>query len=111
MDGLSQKAKTLLKKVDQPGKVSSSGDAVRELEARLLVRATSVHTEHGFHSKEVQSWERWAKSVGLRKVKLTPAEAHAQLESVVARLNQQSGARASLPWQTKFRRSAMRPKL
>jgi len=29
---------------------------------------------------------------------LTPAEAKAQLESVVARLNQQCGAKGTLPW-------------
>jgi len=105
MDGLSKEAKALLKKTDSYGKVESSGDPVRELEARLLVHATSVHTERGFHMKEVQSWIDWALSVGLRKGKLTPAEAKAQLESVVARLNQQSGARGTLPWQAKRRRA------
>jgi hypothetical protein len=105
MDGLSKEAKALLKKTDLHGKVESSGDPVRELETRLLVRTTSVHTERGFHVKEVQSWIDWALSVGLRKGKLTPAEAKAQLESVVARLNQQFGAKGTLPWQAKRRRS------
>ncbi len=105
MDGLSKEAKALLKKTDLHGKVESSGDPVRELETRLLVRTTSVHTERGFHVKEVQSWIDWALSVGLRKGKLTPAEAKAQLESVVARLNQQFGAKGTLPWQAKRRQS------
>ena len=101
MDGLSKEAKALLKKTDIHGTVESSGDPVRELEARLLVRATSVHTERGFHMKEVQSWAAWARAAKVSKMKLTPAEAKAQLEAVVARLNQQSGARGTLPWQAK----------
>jgi hypothetical protein len=98
MDGLSKEAKALLKKTDSPSKVQASGDAVRELETRLLVLATSVHTEHGSHAKEVQSWAAWAKSVRLGKVKLKPDEAKTQLESVVARLNKQFGAKGKLPW-------------
>jgi hypothetical protein len=98
MDGLSKEAKALLKKTDSGGKIESSGDAVRELETRLLAHATSVHTEHGFHKKEVQGWKTWARSAKLSKVSLTPGEAKAQLESVVARLNQKCGAKGTLPW-------------
>jgi hypothetical protein len=98
LDGLSKEAKALLRKTGLQGAVESSGDPVRELETRLLVRATSVHTERGFHMKEVQSWKVWASSVGLGKVKLTPAEARSQIEAVVARINQQFGAKGTLPW-------------
>jgi len=108
MDGLSKEAEALLKKTDTGSKVESSGDVVRQLEARLLVRATSVHTERGFHMKEVQSWPAWAASVHLGKVKLTSVQARAQLESVVDRLNRQFGASAWLPWQTKRRPSNRR---
>jgi len=104
MDGLSKEAKALLKKTDSQGEVDASGDAVRELETRLLACTVSVHTEHGSHAKEVQSWEAWAKSVRLGKVKLTPAEAKTQLESVVGRLNKQFGATGTVPWQPKRRR-------
>jgi hypothetical protein len=106
MDGLSKEAKALLKKTDSLGKVEASGDAVRELEARLLVNAANIHTESGTHKKEMQSWTAWAKSVRLRKVKLTPDEAKTQLDSVVARLNKQFGANGTLPWQAKRRRGA-----
>jgi len=105
LEGLSTEAKALLKKTDGGRQVEASGDPVRELEARLLVHAMSVHTEGGFHVKIAQSWDAWAKSVRLRKVKLKPAEAKAQLESVVTRLNQQFGANGTLPWQTKRRRA------
>ena len=104
MEGLSKEAKALLKKAGEDRKVFSSGDPVRELETRLLVHAASVHTEVGSHAKEVQSWESWAKTARLGKVKLTLAEAKAQLESVVERLNKQFGAKGTLPWQNKGRR-------
>ena len=104
MEGLSKEAKALLKKAGRDRRVFSSGDPVRELETRLLVHAASVHTELGSHAKEVQSWESWAKTARLGKVKLTPAEAKAQLESVVERLNKQFGAKGTLPWQNKGRR-------
>jgi hypothetical protein len=99
MRGLSKEAATLLRKADKEGSLTSSGDAVRELEARLLVRAQSVHTERGFHKKQVQTWKSWADSVQLGPVALTADEGKAQLESVVARLNKQFGARGTLPWQ------------
>jgi hypothetical protein len=105
MDWLSKEARALLKKTDSGKKVEASGDPVRELEARLLVHATSVHTEGGFHVKQAQSWAAWAKSVRLGKVKLTAAEAKAQLEAVVGRLNKQFGATGTLPWQAKRRRA------
>jgi len=63
------------------------------------VHAVSVHTERGFHMKEVQSWKAWARSVKLGKVKLTPAEAKAQLDAGLARINLQFGAKGPLPWQ------------
>jgi hypothetical protein len=101
MRGLSKEAATLLRKVDKESSLMSSGDAVRELEGRLLVHAQSVHTERGFHKKQVQTWKSWTDSVQLGPVALTPEEGKAQLESVVARLNKQFGARGTLPWQLK----------
>ena len=106
MRGLTKDASALLRKSDQEATLMSSGDAVRELEARLLVHAQSVHTERGFHRKEVRSWKAWADSVQLGTVALTPAEGKAQLESVVARLNSQFGARGILPWQLKRARAS-----
>jgi hypothetical protein len=106
MRGLSKGASALLRKSDQETRLMSSGDVVRELEARLLVHAESVHTERGFHRKEVRSWKSWADSVRLGPVALTAEEGKAQLESVVARLNSQFGARGTLPWQLKRARAS-----
>jgi hypothetical protein len=99
--GLSKDAAVLLRKSGQEASLMSSGDAVRELEARLLVHSQSVHTARGFHKKQVQSWKAWAGSVRLGPVALTPEEGKAQLESVVARLNKQFGAQGTLPWRSK----------
>lgn len=98
MKKLSKEAKALLKKIDKDTRVKGTGDAVRELEAKLLVQAESVHTERGSHSKQIQSWQFWADRAMLGEVDLTVAEAKAQLEQVVARLNKQFGAKGTLPW-------------
>jgi hypothetical protein len=102
--GLSKDAAALLRQADTEGRLLSSGDAVRELEARLLVHARSVHTERGFHRKRVQTWTAWAESVKLGHLGLSPAEGKAQLEAAVARLNAQFGARGILPWQAGTKR-------
>jgi len=94
MQTLSKEARALLKQVDKEATVQSSGDKVRELEARLLVHSESVHTERGFHMKNLRRWQ---------SSDLKPAEARAQLEAVVARLNKQFNARGTLPWQKKIR--------
>lgn len=99
MDHLSKEAKALLKKADKAGELESSGDPTRELEKYMLVHSLSVHTERGTHVKHIMTWETWAKSVRLGKVRIKSAEAKAQLESVIGRLNAQSGAAATLPWQ------------
>lgn len=98
MSGLSKAAKALLKKVNQRTHTDASGDPVRELESRLLVHSESVHTERGFHTKQLQRWESWADSVKLRARKLAPAVARSQIEQVVGRLNKQFGANGTLPW-------------
>jgi len=98
MRSLSKEAKALLKKVEKP--MFASGDAARELEKYLLVQSESVHTERGSHATQMQSWQSWADTVKLGKVKLTPAEARTLLEQVVARLNKQFGATGTLPWKS-----------
>jgi len=103
MRGLSKDALALLRELDRAGRMSCSGDAVRELEKRLLIRSESGHTERGYHEKQIESWQSWAKPAKLGKIALTAEEAKAQLEAVVARINQQFGANGKLPWQSKPR--------
>jgi hypothetical protein len=104
MRELSKDGAALLRQVDKQGNLLSSGDAVRELEARLLVHAQSVHTARGFHRKQVQTWLAWAESVKLGPLGLSPLQGKAQLEAVVARLNAQFGASGTLPWQAGTKR-------
>jgi hypothetical protein len=105
MSGLSREANALLKKVDNEKQLGSSGDTVRELEAKLLVYSESVHSERGSHTKQLQTWESWAKSAKLGKVDLTAKEAKLQIEQVVARLNKQFGAAGTLPWKKRSSRA------
>ncbi len=95
---LSPSAKALLKKVGKESKTGASGDAVRELESKLLVVSESVHTDKGHHAKQIQTWESWARAAKLDRVKLSADEAKTQLEQVVARLNKQFHANGKLPW-------------
>ncbi|HEY6390155.1 MAG TPA: hypothetical protein VIX89_02685 [Bryobacteraceae bacterium] len=103
LEGLSKDAKALLKEVDKETRLSSSGDPVRELETRLLVYSESVHTERGFHTKELQTWKSWAKRANFSGTELSPSAAKAQLEAVVAHLNRQFNAAGKLPWNKKRR--------
>ena len=107
LEELSKEAKALLKKVDKETEVSASGDRVRDLEGRLLVYSESVHTERGFHSKQLESWKSWAQRANLGSVELSSSEAKAQLEGVVARLNKQFKAAGTLPWRRKWRRRSL----
>jgi hypothetical protein len=98
MQALSREAKALLKQVEKEIRVNASGDPVRELEAKLLVYSESVHTDRGFHTKQVQTWESWADAAKLGGVDVTPEEAKSRIEHVVPRLNQQFHANGTLPW-------------
>ena len=80
-------------------KKDSPGEAARQLERRLLVYSEEVHTESGAHAKRLESWERWAKRVGLASSTMSPAQAKKMLEDVLTALNQQFKAKGRLPWQ------------
>ncbi|HKZ02375.1 MAG TPA: hypothetical protein VJ180_09055, partial [Pyrinomonadaceae bacterium] len=47
----------------QPVKI---GDAVRELESRLLIHTEEVHTSSGSHAKLLETWEHWADRIGFK---------------------------------------------
>lgn len=91
-DRLSAAAKTLLKRVRRDELLRTTGDDVRELERRLLVLGTSVHTETGDHAKALSTWERWAAETKTRASDV--AAARRALEDALTRLG---GGR--LPWQ------------
>jgi hypothetical protein len=111
MDELAAESLVLLEMVDEDGRLdwdavppflppngSPAVGAVRQLEARLLVHTSEVHTPRGAHARNLQTWGAWADSAGIG---LPPSAAggRQQLETVLEQLNKQHGARARLPWQ------------
>jgi hypothetical protein len=109
LDRLSPMAQRLLDVVTRQGtlrtadvpwtggpKKDSPGEAARQLERRLLVRSEEVHTETGAHAKQLETWERWARRVGLAEREMTPERARTKLEDVLAGLNERFQANGRL---------------
>lgn len=108
--GLSESARLLLKMIDENGLLTTDklswprsrkvkpGDAARELEKRLLVHGDQFHTEHGTHAKLLETWEHWAKRIGLQLSAIPAEKAKKNWEERVLKLNQQFGASGKLPW-------------
>jgi hypothetical protein len=110
MGNLSTGALWLLEQVDADDEVRTDllvpppmarvPDASRELERRLLVHATEVHTPSGAHAKVLQTWPRWAAEHAVEASPLSNAEARDQLEDAARHLTAEvvNGV-AELPWQ------------
>jgi hypothetical protein len=73
------------------------GDAVRELERKLLVHAAQVHTASGAHAKLLETWEHWARRISFTAVSLSVDEAKKKIEARLLKLNEQFKATARLP--------------
>ena len=74
-------------------------EAARDLERRLLVQGTEMHTERGAHARVLETWQQWQTAPDHHVVPLTAAEGRALLASRLAQLNAACGASARLPWQ------------
>lgn len=109
--GLSPAARLLLKMVDQyselrsdrlewPAKFKSvkPGQAVRELEKRLLMHTGELHTESGAHAKQLETWETWAQRLRLKRQVIEVANAKRRLEQRLSILNERFGTSAVPPW-------------
>ena len=108
---LSNSAQWLLKTIDARGSISTDelpsappgkakiGNAARELEKKLLISATQIHTERGAHAKVLETWPHWAARVGLKNPKVSTAVAKRTLEDRMLKLNQEFAVSAKLPWQ------------
>jgi len=90
LDALSSAARKLLASAPACAK----GDAVRELQARLLVAANEVHTESGKHAIEIEPWASWAKRHRVAAMKNVDA-AMRELERAVTSYG---APVSSLPW-------------
>lgn len=112
VEGLTSEARTVLNLVSRKGEltadqefcrahnIQSVGNAVRELEKRLLVYAEEIHTSSGAHAKRLETWVRWADRSGFASERVTPAQAKRKLEDVVASLNGVFNANGRVPWPT-----------
>lgn len=110
MKGLSDIALRLLNLVDSEQQLRTDdirltrlatkpADAARQLEQKLLVVGSEVHTEKGAHAKLLQTWPTWKKAVGFAGRKKPSLEtAIATFEKRLAVLNERFEAKAKLPW-------------
>ena len=104
-------AKMLLDKIDQkemvrtdildwPPKFKSVkvGQAVRELEKRLLIHSEEFHGESGAHAKLIETWDHWTNRIDFKPKPVAADDAKRRLEKRVQLLNERFGALAYLPW-------------
>ena len=114
LKGLSPQAKFLFDKIDAGGALSSNeldwpvkfkskkpGDAVRELENRLLIHTEEFHTESGAHAKLLENWRHWIERIGFREKLNSVGTAKRTFEELLDELNSSHRAKARLPWQLK----------
>ncbi len=108
VESLSPGARWLLAEVDAHGEVLTDGlappaatrrrvpDLARELERRLLVHSTEVHTPRGSHAKVLETWQHWSAQHEHTEplTSLTAEEGRRQIEAAASRL----GASVRLPW-------------
>ncbi len=105
---LSPAAKQLLKALDDQGSLLTNNlgkefgpkpaETVRELESRLLLHASQIHTESGAHAKVIETWDTWAERAGFRTKANSPAAARQFLEQRLAEMNEEFGGKGKLPW-------------
>ena len=114
-EGLPESSLAIWRRVEEEGSLRSerlngrSGEEgkelsarVRELERRLLLHTTILHSETGKHVKVVESWTHWTERVGKKRGlggRPRVAKARDLLEVVLAKLNERYGAKGRLPWQ------------
>ena len=77
---------------------STRGAVIRELEKRLLVHATSVHTETGTHQKLLRAWSQWCTDVDYSFERYPPARGREELDEAARVLADNVEAAAKLPW-------------
>ena len=108
---LAPSVKTLLELVEKGGSLITTevdwprsakvrlGDAVRELEKRLLIVGTQFHSESGTHEKHLETWEHWAKRRKFKPARVSGTAAKITLGVKLKSLNDRFDASAKLPWQ------------
>ena len=93
--GLSRLGRTLLRRVDRAGgPICASGEAVKQLQVRLLASTHELHTEAGRHEMALESWNLWSARVGCSATRSTP-NAREILEQACLNLG---ATLKALPW-------------
>jgi len=112
--GLSPAAAWLLAETDAEGEVQTSDlvlpahlnparqglpQAARDLERRLLVNATEIHTPTGAHAKVLETWSHWAqRTQNFGATDVSASDGKRLLEDAAADLGR-AGRSVALPWQ------------
>ena len=96
--GLTAAARSLLERVDHEGQVRASGVPARQLEKKLLVASSEVHTESGAHAVELMTWPVFAehRRSGLPRIPITAARE--KLDALLVEMNGKFGGNGMLPW-------------
>ena len=105
---LSPVAKRMLKALDDQGSLLTNklgkefgpkpADTARELESRLLLHASQIHTESGAHAKVIETWPSWADRAGFGGRASSPTTARHFLEQRLAEMNEEFGGKGKVPW-------------
>ena len=108
---LTPAARSLLRLVDAEGSVSTNdvpwpkrfqsmkiGDAVRELERRLLIHAEEFHSDTGAHAKRLERWQCWMDRRETQLRSGSADEAKQTFEALLAGFNKTFTGNGKLPW-------------
>jgi hypothetical protein len=96
--GLTAAARSLLDRVDREGHVRASGLPARQLEKKLLVASSEVHTESGAHAIELMTWPAFAKQTRSSLPQISVAAAREKLARLLVEMNEKFGCNGTLPW-------------
>lgn len=95
VQGLSAAAQRVLTSAkESQSAVVSSGQVVKELEARLLARTRQVHTDSGRHAIVVEPWTDWARQANVKTLG-SVAVAKKQIEEAARAIG---ASITALPW-------------
>jgi len=108
---LSPAAKMLLEQIDHHGSLLTNalewpskfksikpGEAVRDLEKRLLIHSEEFHTGEGAHAKQIETWEHWKRRIGFKGKPVSIESAKRKLEKRIEVLNERFEASGKMPW-------------
>ena len=95
LNGLSPAARKLLDALkESSAPIRGTGQAVKEIEFRLLAHAEEVHTESGRHETALETWSTWSRRVGVKPM----ASSLLGRREIEMAANAIGAASSALPW-------------